>query len=105
MNTGFDLHFHKRPARTFRAQSGELSPPAFCEVFTNDVWEEYALGMRSQNDCMHLEEHLLLCHACQDRLAKADEYIRVAKTATRLSGSRKRLSKPAAAAETLTTQS
>jgi predicted anti-sigma-YlaC factor YlaD len=44
-------------------------------------WEEYALGMLSDEDCKPLEEHLLICSACQDLLAEVDEYIRVAKTA------------------------
>jgi len=78
MNAGFDRHF-----------------PA-------EVWEKYALGMQSEEDCKSLEEHLLICSACQDLLADADEYIRVAKAAAALAaGTRRRLSKPVAAATTL----
>lgn len=46
-----------------------------------EVWEEYALGMRSEEDCKPLEEHLLICSDCQDVLAEADDYIRVMKAA------------------------
>jgi hypothetical protein len=78
MNAGFDRH----PSET--------------------VWEEYALGMRSDEDCALLEEHLLLCSTCQDVLAKVDEYLRVVKAATALSAaSGRRLSKPVVAAAIL----
>jgi hypothetical protein len=64
------------------------------------VWEEYALGMFTAEECMLQEEHLLVCPGCQDLLADADEYIEIAKTAlTRKNDrSRRRLSKGAAAA-------
>ena len=39
------------------------------------------LGMRSEEDCAVLEEHLLMCAACQDLLAEADDYIQVVKAA------------------------
>lgn len=68
--------------------------------FSEAVWEEYALGMQPEEDCTPLEEHLLLCPACQDLLAQADEYIRVVKAATR-AGTRRRWSKPVASAVTL----
>ena len=48
------------------------------------VLEEYALGMQSNEDCKPLEEHLLICPACQDLLAATDEYIQVAKAAAAL---------------------
>ena len=75
MNAGFDRHF----------------PP--------QVWEEYALGNLSEQDCEPVEEHLLICSVCQQLLAEADEYIRIAKAA--LSRTRKRLSKPVVAAVAL----
>jgi hypothetical protein len=75
MNAGFDRHF-----------------PA-------EAWEEYALGMSSEEDCTRMEEHLLICPACQDLLAQADEYIEIAKVA--LTRTRRRLSKPVAVAATL----
>jgi len=49
--------------------------------YPDGSWEEYALGMLSDEDCKLLEEHLLICSACQDLLAEVDEYIRVVKTA------------------------
>ena len=70
--------------------------------FPEPTWEEYALGMRSQEDCAALEEHLLICSACQGLLAEADEFIRVAKAAMVVSArTRRRLSKPVASAATL----
>ncbi len=74
MNTGFDRHFSEQ------------------------VIEEYALGMRSEEECTPLVEHLLICAACQDLLAEADEYVHVVKAAAvLLSGTGRRLSKPVAA--------
>jgi hypothetical protein len=71
--------------------------------FPQEVWEEYAMGMRSEADCRSLEEHLLICFTCQDILAGADEYIQAIAAAAALfaSRTRRRLSKPMAAAATL----
>jgi predicted transcriptional regulator len=78
MNAGFDRHFSEQ------------------------VIEEYALGMQSKGECTPLEEHLLICSACQDLLAEADEYIQAVKAAAALlAGAPRRLSKPVAAAATL----
>jgi anti-sigma factor RsiW len=68
-----------------------------------EVLEEYALGMQSEEDCNPLEEHLLICPACQDLLAATDEYIRVAKAAAALiRRPANPLPKPVATAGTLT---
>jgi hypothetical protein len=48
---------------------------------SEDVLETYAMGKLSAEDCAPLEEHLLICCICQRRLAQADEYIQVVKTA------------------------
>jgi hypothetical protein len=78
MNAGFDRHFSEQ------------------------VIEEYALGMQSKGECTPLEEHLLICSACRDVLADADEYILVMKAAAALlAATPRRLSKPVAAAATL----
>jgi hypothetical protein len=75
MNAGFDRHYSEQ------------------------VFEEYALGMRPEEDCASLEEHLLICPACQDLLAEEDDYIQVVKVAAALlAGTARRLSKPVAAA-------
>lgn len=72
---------------------------SFDQHFSAEVLEKYALGMLPEEDCKPLEEHLLICPACQDLLAESDEYIRVSKTA--LSSMRRRLSKPMSAAMSL----
>jgi hypothetical protein len=73
--------------------------------FPQEVWEEYSMGMRSEEDCTSLEEHLLICSTCQDTLADADEYIQAIASAAALfapqDGPRTRLSKPMATAATL----
>jgi hypothetical protein len=51
----------------------------------NDDWEDYALGMLSEEACELLEQHLLFCSACQDLLAEVDEYIRVTRAVLAIS--------------------
>lgn len=41
------------------------------------------MGMLTEEQSAPLEEHLLICHACQDLLAELDEYLDVLKKATR----------------------
>jgi hypothetical protein len=74
---------------------------SFDRHFTEQILEEYALGMQSEEVCTPLEEHLLICPACQDQLAEADEYIRIVKAASGAAGTRRRWSKPVASAVTL----
>lgn len=50
--------------------------------FQDDVLEKYAMGKLSEVECAPLEEHLLICSSCQDRLESVEDYIRVAKAAT-----------------------
>jgi hypothetical protein len=47
-----------------------------------DILETYSWGRLSELESAPLEEHLLLCRACQERLEQIDEYLRVAKAAT-----------------------
>jgi hypothetical protein len=111
MNAGFDReipHFPKRTALDAPTdERQDLRPAALCARYQEDVWEQYALGMLSKADCESLEEHLLICPACQDALAGADEYIESVKAAADLltsqddSRTSRRLSKPMAAAATL----
>jgi len=49
--------------------------------FPEEVWEQYARGALSEEECEPLEEHLLICSACQHLLAELDAYIRVIKAA------------------------
>jgi hypothetical protein len=46
-----------------------------------ELFDEFAMDMLSQQNCAFWEEHLLICPTCQDRLAETDEYIRVVKFA------------------------
>ncbi len=47
----------------------------------DDMLDEFVMEMLSEQDCAFWEEHLLICTTCQDRVAEADEYIRVMKHA------------------------
>lgn len=67
--------------------------------FSESVWETYAMGRLSEEDSKPLEEHLLICPACQDLLAAADEDTEVAKAA--LARTRRRLCKGVSAAVAL----
>jgi anti-sigma factor ChrR (cupin superfamily) len=42
----------------------------------SDDWlERYAMGTLHEAHVAKVEEHLLICHGCQDRLKATDEYI------------------------------
>jgi len=47
-----------------------------------DLLETYAWGRLSDPRGAQLEEHLLLCAGCQNRLQQIDEYLQVAQAAT-----------------------
>jgi anti-sigma factor ChrR (cupin superfamily) len=49
--------------------------------FPEDVLERYAMGKLSRQECVPLEEHLLICPACQTSLAAAEEYTQVVRAA------------------------
>ena len=67
--------------------------------FPESIWEAYALGRLAEEASQPLEEHLLICPACQDLLAAANEYAEVVKAA--LARKRRRLSKGVSAAVAL----
>jgi hypothetical protein len=47
-----------------------------------DVLEEYALGHLNEAEEEVVEEHLLLCHECQDRLGDIDDFVRALRVAS-----------------------
>ena len=113
MYGGFDFSF---PAPGGRPDI-QPRPVAWCALSESD-WEDYAMGLLTEQKTAALEEHLLICVRCQDQLARVDEYIEVVETASALVAAgpadhgaslsiatlRKRLAKPlgaAAAAATL----
>lgn len=49
--------------------------PESCSRFDDELLERYALGRLSEPECASLEEHLLLCSACQARLDQTDKYL------------------------------
>jgi anti-sigma factor RsiW len=64
------------------------------------------MEMLSEPECAFWEEHLLICARCQDRVAEADEYVHVMKSAAaaisdpRPGQNRRRLAKPMLVAAT-----
>ena len=72
---------------------------SFHRHIPEDMLDEFVMEMLSEQDCAFWEEHLLICARCQDRVAEADEYVRVMKSATAVSDpskeqNRRDLSKP-----------
>jgi Putative zinc-finger len=49
---------------------------------TEDVLEQYAMGALSEAEIDMVEEHLLVCTACQDSLTATDDFVRAARIAT-----------------------
>lgn len=46
-----------------------------------ELLDEFVMEMLFEEDFDLWEEHLLICAACQDRLAQADEYVSLIKSA------------------------
>lgn len=46
-----------------------------------DTLESYALGRLPESEVVRIEEHLLVCHPCQDALKELDEYVTAMKGA------------------------
>ena len=42
---------------------------------SEDALELYAMGTLPDSETGPLEEHLLVCHECQDRLREMDEFL------------------------------
>jgi hypothetical protein len=51
---------------------------------SEEILEEYAFGRLSEALSAQVEEHLLMCHACQDTVAETDRFVSELKAATRL---------------------
>jgi hypothetical protein len=47
-----------------------------------DAFEDYVFERLAEPQLCEFEEHLLICEACQEQLARTDEYIRVMKAGT-----------------------
>jgi hypothetical protein len=62
--------------------------------------DEFVMEMLSEQDCAFWDEHLLICPRCQDRVAEADEFVRVMKSAAATFRTHRGLSKPVLAAAT-----
>jgi predicted anti-sigma-YlaC factor YlaD len=72
MNTCFESH----------SPESHFPEPHFPEPhFPEHVLESYAMGKAPSLDYGPLEEHLLLCEACRQRLMKVEEFILVIRAA------------------------
>jgi methionine-rich copper-binding protein CopC len=49
--------------------------PTACTAVSDDCLDRYALGGLAAGENAHLEEHLLLCADCRQRLAETDRFI------------------------------
>ena len=49
--------------------------------FPDDLLESYAMGKLSDQESEPVEEHLLLCSVCQERLGELDDFVQAIKTA------------------------
>jgi anti-sigma factor RsiW len=55
---------------------------------SENALEEYALGRLPEPELASLEEHLLLCDKCRERLRTVDELIEMLRVATGAAGAR-----------------
>ncbi|HZU24705.1 MAG TPA: hypothetical protein VFA04_04235 [Bryobacteraceae bacterium] len=58
--------------------------PRHCNSFSDDCLELYALGRLPDAHTIQLEEHLLICDACRDRLAQTERFIAALRRASDL---------------------
>jgi len=72
--------------------------PDLNQHIPEEILDEFAMEMLTEQDFARWEEHLLICSDCQDRVAETDEYIGAAKGAAAAFRSGRGLSKPATAA-------
>jgi hypothetical protein len=57
--------------------------PAFERHPSDDDLELYSMGRLPEPASIGLEEHIIVCEHCQDRLRESDEYVRLIKDATK----------------------
>ena len=48
-----------------------------------DTLEMYSMGRLSETETEHVEEHLLICTVCQDRLTETDQFVHAIRSAAR----------------------
>jgi hypothetical protein len=49
---------------------------------TEDILEQYSMGSLSETEIERVEEHLFVCHSCQDLHTQTDDFVSVMKAAT-----------------------
>lgn len=49
--------------------------------FPDDILEKYAIGKLSDQESEPVEEHLLLCSVCQERLEELDDFVQAIRIA------------------------
>jgi anti-sigma factor RsiW len=53
----------------------------FVDHIPEDLLELYSLGRLDESQLAPVEEHLLICHDCQDRLEGIDEFVAALRSA------------------------
>jgi anti-sigma factor RsiW len=48
-----------------------------------ETLEMYSMGRLSETETEHVEEHLLICSVCQDRLTETDQFVQAIRSAAR----------------------
>jgi len=67
---------HRVPARTGPSHiPAEIGYRGSVQHILEDRLEQYAMGALPEPEAGPLEEHLLICATCQDRLQATDDYV------------------------------
>ncbi len=64
---------------------GEIGYCGTVQHIAEDSLEQYAMGALPEPEAGPLEEHLLICTACQDRLQTTDDYVAAMRAAAKAS--------------------
>jgi hypothetical protein len=62
---------------------GELAMKEIDHHVDVEDLERYSIGISSQAETIRIEEHLLICECCQDRLRETDDYVLAVEQASR----------------------
>jgi anti-sigma factor RsiW len=72
----------KPPSRTFRSHHNSKDEMRPTHI-TGERLEEYSMGRLLPGDVDHVEEHLLMCDRCRNRLVEVEETIYLIREALR----------------------
>ena len=63
------------------ANGVSVATPEAMPHISDDSFDHYAMGRLAESDMSVVEEHLLICQECQDRMKATDTYLKAMRSA------------------------